>query len=149
MSLKTLQWIPKVSDHPNHHHLQDRMSLFSTDPSDHTSHIIGLRKTFARQPDRARRRTSRMRKRDSSSSNSTPSRRKPRCAETGKCMGNASLVIPVPMPTEKTNCKKRHIYQAILRLRHAPNSTRKATAHMEKGVSFCILFMTLKSPWAT
>ena len=103
---------------------------------------------FVRPLDKGRRRISRLPKRESNSSNNIPSKRRPRCVEIGKCMANANLVTPVPMPTEKTNYKRRPICQAISKLRSAHSSILRDIAHMESVVNFCIPFMTLRSPSA-
>jgi hypothetical protein len=98
-----------------------------------------------RQPDKERRRVSRTPKKDYNFNNSILSKRKQKCVEIGKCMENVNLGTLVLMPMEKISFKRKPIYQAILKLRHAPSFIQRDIALTEKDVSFCILSMTLKS----
>lgn len=143
LSLRTQLWIRRASDHPSLLHHQRAFS--STDPSNPSVLTEMREQTFARQQDKERKRTFRLPRRESNSNSSIPSKRRRRCAETGKCMANANLGTPVLMPTEKTNYKRRLTYQAILRLKSAPCSTLKVTAPTERDANSCILSMTSRS----
>ena len=96
------------------------------------------------KPPEPERETSLMLRKDINSDNNTRPRRRQSCAETLRCMKDASTVIPAHMHMVLTNFRGRITFQATLWLSSAPNSTEMVYACMVRGANFCIARMILR-----